>query len=386
MGEKFLSYGKQVIEEADIAAVVDVLQSDWLTQGPAISRFESDLQSATGAISATAVANATAALHIACLALGATKGTRLWTSPNSFVASSNCAIYCGATVDFVDIDPATYNMSVSALQEKLVVAERDGLLPDILVPVHFSGQSCDMRAIKSLSEKYGFRIIEDASHAIGGTYNGGAIGSCEFSDICVFSFHPVKIITTAEGGAALTNNPELATKLNMLRTHGITRDQDLMSGPSEGDWYYQQIALGYNYRMTDLQAALGSSQLTRLEPFIARRHAIADQYDDLLADLPVKTPVRVADGISALHLYVILVDDPNHRRSLFDHMRAANIGVNVHYIPIHLQPFYRDLGFSDGDFPIAENYYARAISIPMHPSLTDGDIIRVYKTIASVLS
>jgi UDP-4-amino-4,6-dideoxy-N-acetyl-beta-L-altrosamine transaminase len=385
MADTFISYGKQAIDEDDIAAVVQVLQSDWLTQGPAIERFERELLKVTGAAHATAVASATAALHIACLALGAGKGTRVWTSPNSFVASSNCALYCGATVDFVDIDPITYNMSISALGEKLARAERNGLLPDILIPVHFSGQSCDMRAIGELSNRYGFRVIEDASHAIGGSYNGKPIGVCEFSEICVFSFHPVKIVTTAEGGAALTNDAGLAAKLDMLRSHGITRDQKSMDGPSEGSWYYQQIMLGYNYRMTDMQAALGSSQLTRLGNFISRRHEIADHYDCALANLPITTPIRVPDGISALHLYVILLEDAGRRGELFDYLRAAGIGVNVHYIPIHLQPYYRALGFSSGDFPVAEDYYARAISIPMHPGLDRNDLDRVCGTLVSGL-
>ncbi len=386
MSETFISYGRQSISEGDIAAVVEALRSDWLTQGPAVERFEAALTSLTGAEAAVAVCNATAALHIACLALDLGPGDLLWTSPNSFVASANCALYCGAEVDFVDIDPLTFNMSASALAEKLEQAKKVGRLPKIVVPVHFAGQSCDMAAIAALSRQYGFRIIEDASHGVGGTYHNRPIGSCAFSDIAVFSFHPVKIITTGEGGAAMTNDPLLAEKLRLFRSHGITRDPAAMEGESEGPWYYQQIDLGLNYRMTDIQAALGASQAERVADFIAKRHAVADVYDRDLAGLPLTLPVRTPDGISALHLYVVQTQDISRRSGVFAAMRAANIGVNVHYIPIHLQPYYRKLGFKAGDFPASEAYYAGAISIPMHPQLSAADLSRVAGALEKALS
>lgn len=367
-----IPYGRQDITQADVDAVVAVLQSDFLTQGPAVPRFERMVADHVGAGHAVAMNSATSALHLACLALGLGPGDRLWTSPVTFVASANCALYCGATVDFVDIDPATYNMSVAALAEKLARAEAADTLPSIVVPVHLCGQSCDMAAIASLARRYGFRVIEDASHAIGGRYRDAYVGDCRYSDITIFSFHPVKIVTTAEGGMALTNDPALAERLALLRSHGITRDPAHMEGGSDGDWYYQQVALGYNYRMTELQAALGVSQMTRLDPYVARRHAIAERYDALLADLPVVTPVRTADAYSAFHLYVVRVaGSAPARRLVFDRLRADGIGVNVHYIPVHTQPFYRALGFSTGDYPQAERYYAEAISLPMYPTLTE---------------
>jgi UDP-4-amino-4,6-dideoxy-N-acetyl-beta-L-altrosamine transaminase len=386
MSNNFISYGRQSIEDSDIEAVVATLKSDWLTQGPAIERFESGLTALTGADHAVVVCNATAALHIACLALQVGAGDLVWTSPNSFVASSNCALYCGADVDFVDIDPVTLNMSTLRLAEKLALAKSAGRLPKVVIPVHFAGQSCDMRAIAALANEYGFKVIEDASHGVGGSFAGAPIGSCKYSDIAVFSFHPVKIITTAEGGAAMTNDPALAKSLAKLRSHGITRDPIEMDQASEGDWYYQQVDLGLNYRLTDLQAALGANQLTRIEAFVARRHQIADFYDTALAHLPVQLPVRLDDGVSALHLYPIQINDAAKRRGVFDQMRAAKIGVNVHYIPIHTQPFYRALGFNAGDFPAAEHYYARAISIPMHPLLTDADLDRVVTTLEQALA
>jgi UDP-4-amino-4,6-dideoxy-N-acetyl-beta-L-altrosamine transaminase len=366
-----IPYGRQDISREDIDAVVAVLGSDNLTQGPAIPRFEAALAGYCKAAHAVAVNSATSALHIACLALDLGRGDRLWTSPNTFVASANCARYCGAQVDFVDIDPRTYNMSVPALAAKLERASAEGCLPKIVVPVHIAGQSCDMREIAQLARRYGFRVIEDASHAVGGRYLGEPVGNCRYSDITIFSFHPVKIITTAEGGMALTNDAELASRLGRLRSHGITREPELMEGANDGAWYYQQIDLGYNYRMTDLQAALGCSQFARLDEYVARRHALARRYDELLAGLPVVTPWQSPHAYSALHLYPIRVD-ARRRRDIFDAMRARGMGVNVHYIPVHTQPYYRRLGFKAGDFPEAERYYAEAISIPIFPTLSEA--------------
>lgn len=382
-----IPYGRQEITEADIAAVVEVLRSDWLTQGPMVPRFEQAIASYCGARHAVAVNSATSALHIACLALDLGPGDWLWTSPNTFVASANCGLYCGAEVDFVDIDPHTYNLCPNKLAEKLAEAEREGRLPKVVVPVHFAGQPCDMPAIHALSQHYGFRILEDASHAIGASYAVGTsaegsnalteqakVGSGRHSDITVFSFHPVKIITTGEGGMALTNNAELADRMGRLRTHGITRDAAQMTDEAEGPWYYQQIELGFNYRMTDIQAALGASQLQRLEDYITRRETLAARYDRQLADLPVRTPYRSPGQRSALHLYPIqitAVGGPD-RRVVFSALREAGIGVNVHYIPVHTQPDYHRRGFSPGDFPDAESYYAQAISLPMYPTMSES--------------
>ena len=371
-----IRYGQQDINQDDIDAVISVLKSINLTQGPNIQLFEEGVKMAVGAQHAVAVNSATSALHIACLALDLGSGDWLWTTPNTFVASSNCALYCGASVDFVDIDPKTYNLSVSALEEKLVEAEKQGKLPKVVVPVHLTGQPCDMAKIRALGEKYGFRIIEDASHAIGGSYKGEPIGNCRYSDITVFSFHPVKIITTAEGGMATTNDDELATRLGLLRSHGITRDPELMTKPMDGPWYYQQVALGYNYRITDMQAALGTSQLKRLDEFVSRRHQIAAGYNRLLSDMPITLPWQHPDSYSAYHLYVIRLQldrmTAGHRE-VFEYMRDHDILVNLHYIPVHTQPYYRQFGFQEGDYPEAERYYREAISIPMHPSLTETD-------------
>ena len=371
-----IRYGQQHITEADIDAVVRVLNSTNLTQGPTIPAFEQAVLREVDAKHAVAVNSGTSALHIACLALGLGPGDWLWTSPNTFVASANCALYCGAQVDFVDIDPQTYNMSPQLLEAKLVEAEKQGRLPKIVVPVHVTGQPCDMAAIHALSQKYGFRIIEDASHALGGRYRGEPIGNCRYSDMTVFSFHPVKIITTAEGGMVTTNDAELATRLVLLHSHGITRDAELMTKPMEGPWYYQQVALGYNYRMTDLQAALGVSQITRLHPYVSRRHAIAERYRERLADLPLTLPWQHPDSYSAWHLYVIRLQldriGVSHRQ-LFEYLRARDIMVNLHYIPVHTQPYYQAMGFRPGDYPNAEQYYREAISIPMHPMLTDAE-------------
>ncbi|MBP7666170.1 MAG: UDP-4-amino-4,6-dideoxy-N-acetyl-beta-L-altrosamine transaminase [Burkholderiaceae bacterium] len=376
-----IPYGRQHITAEDEAAVLAALRSDWITQGPAIPRFEQALAARVGARHGVAVCNATAGLHIACLALDLGPGDRLWTSPNTFVASANCGLYCGATVDFVDVDPQTYNMSVPALAAKLEAAAAGGTLPKVVVPVHFAGQSCDMQAIHALGQRYGFRIIEDASHAVGGSYLGQPVGNGRFSDLTVFSFHPVKIITTAEGGMVMTNDAQMAARLERLRSHGITRDPAVMEGEPEGPWVYEQVELGLNYRLTDLQAALGLSQLSQLETSVARRHQIACRYDAELAGLPLTTPWQSPDARSALHLYPIQVDparSPLTRRQLFDGLRTAGIGVNVHYIPVHTQPHYRRLGFAPGQFPAAEAYYAQAISLPMFPTLTEaqqGEVI-----------
>ena len=370
-----IPYGRQDITQADIDAVVDVLKSDFLTQGPMVPRFEEAVAGHVGARYAVAVNSATSALHIACLALGLGPGDELWTSPITFVASANCALYCGASVDFVDIDPRTYNLCPQALEAKLIEAERLGRLPKIVVPVHLCGQSCDMEAIHALSLRYGFKIIEDASHAIGGKYKGEYVGNCRYSDITVFSFHPVKIITTAEGGIALTNDAELASRMALLRSHGITRDPAKMTHDADGPWYYQQIDLGFNYRMTELQAALGLSQLQRLDQFVARRHQLASHYDELLAGLPVTTPWQHPDSYSGLHLYVIRLQlekiTRNHRQ-VFEALREQGIGVNLHYIPVHTQPYYQRMGFRQGDYPEAERYYAEAISLPMFQTMTEA--------------
>jgi len=368
-----IRYAQQDITQADINAVINVLKSFNLTQGPNIPQFEQNIMEHTGAKHAVAVNSATSALHIACLALGLGSGDSLWTSANTFVASANCALYCSAQVDFVDIDHRTYNLCPHKLEEKLREAEKVGKLPKIVVPVHFAGQPCDMAAIHALGQKFGFKIIEDASHAIGGKYKGEPIGNCRYSDITVFSFHPVKIITTAEGGMALTNSDEIAIRMGLLRSHGITRTPSLMTQGMEGPWYYQQVALGYNYRMTDIQAALGVSQMQRLTQYVASRHKIAARYNQLLADLPLTLPWQHPDGYSACHLYVIRLQLGNIQRShlqVFESLRAKDIMVNLHYIPVHTQPYYQRMGFKKGDFPEAERYYSEAISIPMHPMLT----------------
>lgn len=382
-----IPYGRQDISQQDIDAVVEVLQSDFLTQGPKVPAFEQVVAKHVGAQHALAVNSATSALHIACLALGLGEGDWLWTTPITFVASANCGLYCGAQVDFVDIDPVTYNLCPKELEKKLIAAEKTGKLPKVVVPVHFSGQPCDMQAIHQLAQTYGFKIIEDASHAIGGKYQGEPIGNCRYSDITVFSFHPVKIITTAEGGLALTNDDALAEKLNLYRSHGVTRDTSLMTHEPDGPWYYQQVALGFNYRMTELQAALGISQMQRLDVFVAQRHRLAERYNQLLTDLPVTLPWQHPDSYSGLHLYVIRLQldkiNKTHRQ-VFEELRAAGIGVNLHYIPVHTQPYYQDMGFKKGDFPEAERYYNEAISLPMFSTMTEQqqeEVIRVLKKV-----
>jgi UDP-4-amino-4,6-dideoxy-N-acetyl-beta-L-altrosamine transaminase len=369
-----IPYGKQDISQDDIDAVVSVLLSDFLTQGPVVPTFEKIVANYCSVNHCLAVNSATSALHIACLALGLGKGDWLWTSPVTFVASANCGLYCGAKIDFVDIDPKTYNLCPIALAQKLLLAKERGRLPKILVAVHLAGQPCDMKALHELSMLYGFKLIEDASHAIGGRYDGKPIGNCQYSDITVFSFHPVKVITTAEGGMALTNSDELASRMALYRSHGITRDPLKMTHEPDGPWYYQQIELGFNYRMTELQAALGVSQMHRLDSFVARRHALAKRYDDMLHGLPLTTPWQHPDGYSGLHLYIIRLklDQVSVTHSeVFAKLRESGVAVNLHYIPVHLQPYYQRMGFKVGDFSQAELYYSDAISLPMYPLLTD---------------
>ena len=371
-----IPYGKQNISQHDIDAVVNVLKSDFLTQGPVMPKFEESLVSFCGAKHALAVNSATSALHIACMALDLGADDWLWTSPVTFVASANAGLYCGAQIDFVDIDPKTYNLCPKKLEQKLLNASLKGLLPKILVAVHLSGQPCDMSLIKELCNTYNVKIIEDASHAIGGFYQGEPIGGCQYSDITIFSFHPVKIVTTAEGGAALTNNYELAKRMSLYRSHGITRDCDDMTEVTHGPWYYQQIALGYNYRMTELQAALGLSQMTQLSAFVSARHKIFKRYNNLLKGLPLQTPFQLENTYSACHLYIVrlkLDEISVSHREVFEELRANQIGVNLHYIPVHLQPHYKKMGFKIGDFPESEGYYSEAISLPMYPGLSEAD-------------
>ncbi len=383
-----IPYGRQDITEADIAAVVEILQSDWLTQGPTVPRFEQAVASKMGAKYSVAVNSATSALHLACLALDLGPGDWLWTSPNTFVASANCGLYCGAKVDFVDIDPLTYNLSVEALTLKLEQAERSGTLPKVVIPVHFSGQSCNMAEIHALSLRYGFKVIEDASHAIGGQYKGQPVGNCRYSDVTVFSFHPVKVITTGEGGMALTNNSMLAERMQRLRAHGITRDPLQIQDKSQGVWYYEQIDLGFNYRMTDMQAALGLSQLERLEQFVTQRQHLASVYDRSLTNLPLVRPFQHQDTYSSYHLYVVQVDvnhSPLDRGTLLDYLRKAGIGVNVHYIPVHTHPYYRKINSAKMQFKEAENYYAHAITLPLFFGLQESQQDEIIEVLTKVL-
>ena len=369
-----IPYGRQEITNEDIEAVVIALKSDFLTQGPLVPQFERTIAQYVDATHAVALCNATAALHVACRALNLGPGDRLWTSPITFVASANCALYCGAEIDFVDIDPRTYNMCPKALKEKLEMAHKQGRLPKIVVPVHMCGQSCDMASIRELANQYKFRIIEDASHAIGASYKCMPIGNSRYSDITIFSFHPVKIITTGEGGMAVTNDASLAHRMTLLRSHGITRDPAFMNREAAGQWYYEQLDLGYNYRITELQAALGTSQSRRLSEYVLRRRTLATQYNSLLSDLPVITPWQHPDTDSSVHLYVIRIPSQNaasNRATAFHSLRSKGIGVNVHYIPVHLQPYYSRMGFQAGDYPNAESYYNEAISLPIYPTLSD---------------
>jgi UDP-4-amino-4,6-dideoxy-N-acetyl-beta-L-altrosamine transaminase len=371
-----IPYGRQTVSEDDIRAVVDVLRSDFLTQGPAVPHFEEAVGAYCGVPHAIAVNSATSALHIACLTLGVGPGDYVWTSPNTFVASANCARYCGANVDFVDIDPTTYNLCAHALAAKLELAEKSHTLPKVLIPVHYAGLPCDMREIFALGQRYGFRIIEDASHAIGAEYLNTNIGACCYSDITVFSFHPVKIVTTGEGGMATTRSAEMARQMRLFRSHGITRDKVSFKEQGEGPWYYEQQCLGFNYRMTDMQAALGVSQLKNLDAWIARRHALAEAYDSALMGLPLILPIRNRESRSALHLYPVQINSSKvglTRRVVFDQLRSAGIGVNVHYIPVHTQPDFGSSGFVNGQYPNSEAFYARCLSLPMYSGLSDSD-------------
>lgn len=378
-----IPYGKHLITEADKEAVMAVLDSDFLTQGPLVPRFESELSAISNVTYATVTNSATSALHLACLALGVSPGDEVWTVPNTFVASANCALYCGAKVNFVDIDPKTANISIHSLEQKLQAAAKRSQLPKVVIPVHLSGESCDMLEIKKLADKYRFKIVEDASHAIGGKYLNESVGSCNYSDITVFSFHPVKIVTCGEGGAALTNCPLLDQRMKLLRSHGITRDKKLMEYPSDDEWYYEQVALGYNYRMTDIHAALGLSQLGRLQEYIDKRHEIAFRYDQKFNGVNLQKPYRNPLNKSALHLYVIQVEATQHKR-IFHKLRENNIGVNLHYIPVHTQPYYQKLGFAWGDFPNSEEYYKKAISLPIFPTLTENEQSYVIETVKTL--
>lgn len=383
-----IPYGRQDISDDDIAAVIDVLRSDFLTQGPVGPLFEAAVARHCGAEYGIAVNSATSALHIACLALGVGPGDWVWTSPITFVASANCALYCGAQVDFVDIDPRTYNMSVDCLAEKLERAQREGQLPKVLIPVHLAGQSCEMASIHKLALEYGFKIVEDASHAIGGKYQGESIGCSRYSDITVFSFHPVKIITTAEGGMSVTNDPQLARRMRLFRSHGITREPSELTHEPDGPWYYQQIELGYNYRMTDLHAALGLSQMDRLDAFVSRRHELSDRYDELLAPLPVEIPFQHPSTYSALHLYIVRVRSAaaNPHAKVFEALRASGVGANLHYIPVYRQPYYEGLGFRKGYCVEAEKYYAEAITLPLYAALTESQQDHVVRAVQMALS
>ncbi len=384
-----IPYGRQSISQEDIDAVEAVLKSDFLTQGPCTPAFEQAIADYCHVRHVIAVNSATSALHIACLALGVGPGDCVWTTPITFVASANCALYCGATVDFVDIDPQSYNMSVEKLREKLVFSRANGSLPKVIIPVHLSGNPCDMASIHELANEFGFKVIEDASHAIGGKYQNEPIGNCRFSDITVFSFHPVKIITTAEGGAACTNDADLANKMALLRSHGITRDEAQMTGPSVGPWYYQQIALGFNYRMTELQSALGLSQMSRLDSFVIQRHEIAQAYDHLLGDLPLQRPWRDPRNYSGMHLYVVRLQRKFLKKThlaIFKELREYGVGVNLHYIPVVMQPYYKNLGFSIDAFPESQKYYAEAISLPMFSGLSETDQSKVCEALKQILS
>ncbi len=382
-----IPYGRQSINQADIDSVVDVLKSDFITQGPVVSQFEQAIADYCQVKYSIAVCNATVALHLACLSLDVGKDDIVWTSPNTFVASANCVLYCGAKVDFVDIDPNTYNLSVEKLKEKLIIAKQKGTLPKVLIPVHFAGQSCEMKEIKKLADNYGFSIIEDAAHAIGGEYQGHKIGCCEYSDITIFSFHPVKIMTTGEGGMLLTNNSTLANKVELLKNSGITKDPKLMTGDYHGSWYYQQLELGYNYRMTDIQAALGLSQLKRLDKFVHRRKEIAEIYSTKIVNPTIKIPWQHPDADSSWHLYVICLQLDklsSTKKQIFNHLHDIGIGVHVHYIPVHTQPYYQQYGFKIGDFPVSENYYQQAITLPLYFDMKEKDLNYIIKIINQI--
>ena len=382
-----IPYGKQDINENDINSIIQVLQSDFLTQGPQVPLFEKKISKYCNVKYAVAVNSATSALHISCLALGLVKNDRIWTSPITFVASANCGLYCGASVDFVDIDPLTYNLCTEKLERKLIQAKKENKLPKIVIPVHFAGQSCDMKRIYHLSKEYGFKVIEDASHAIGGKYLNKSIGNCQFSDITVFSFHPVKIITTAEGGLATTNNKTYSKRMELFRSHGITRDPKVMTKSPEGAWYYQQVDLGFNYRMTEIQAALGVSQMKRLDDFVNQRHILKERYHEMFSDFPLILPYQSSESYSSLHLFPIQIDLDQINKThceVFNQLRENGLGVNLHYIPVHTQPYYQKFGFKVGDFPNAEKYYSRAISIPLFNNMTfeqQDEVVRILKLV-----
>lgn len=383
-----IPYGRQDINQDDIDAVIDVLRSDFLTQGPVVQEFERALSDYCGVSHSLSLNSATSALHVACLALGVGPGDTVWTSPITFVASANCALYCGASVDFVDIDDKTFNISIPKLRNKLESASLNGTLPKVVIPVHMTGQSCDMESIHELSKEFGFRVLEDASHAIGGRYKGEPIGSCRYSDICVFSFHPVKIITTGEGGVAVTNNVALAKAIDRLRSHGITRDPEQLLSRNPSPWWYEQLDLGFNYRMTDIQAALGLSQISRLDQYIVIRHQLAHRYDELLAKLPVVVPAQAKDCYSSRHLYVIRLklDEINKsRRQVFELLREKGIGVQIHYIPVPSQPYYKNLGFADEDYPEGLSYYRETISLPLFPTMTTKQQDEVIAALIDIL-
>ena len=381
-----IPYGRQDITQADINSVIKVLQSDFLTQGPQVPKFEKVVSQYCNVKYALATNSATSALHLACLSLGLNNNDWLWTTSITFVASANCGLYCGAKVDFVDVNPATYNLCPEALKKKLVKAKKLGKLPKIVIPVHLCGQSCDMKSIYKLSKEYGFKIIEDASHAIGGKYLNEPIGNCKYSDITVFSFHPVKIITTGEGGMALTNNNKLFKHMSLLRSHGITRDPSQMTKQADGDWYYQQIELGYNYRMTDIQAALGVSQLKRLDDYVSRRHELYTRYNELLKGFPLVIPYQYSDGYSAFHLYIIRLKNRDKHKQVFEYLRKNGIGVNLHYIPVYHQPYYEAMGFKKGYCLEAENYYNEAISLPMYATLSEAEQDKVAAVLHEALN
>ena len=383
-----IPYGRQSISNEDIEEVINALKSDFITQGPRIEEFEESLANYTKSKFGVATNSATSALHIACLALDLNKGDYLWTSANSFVASANCGLYCGANIDFVDIDNFTYNISVDHLESKLKKAQRENKLPKIIIPVHFAGQSAQMDKIYELSKEYGFRIIEDASHAIGGNFLDSKVGNCQFSDITIFSFHPVKIITTGEGGMATTNSSDLYSKMKLLRSHGITRDNNEFINLSHGEWYYEQQDLGFNYRITDIQAALGISQLSRIDENISKRHTIREYYEKNLKDIDIILPFQHKDSYSSMHLYPVLLNDEHihNKKALFIELRNKGLGVNVHYIPIHFHPYFQKLGYKKGDYPKAEEYYQRSISIPMYHALSEKELEKVTSIMKEVLT
>lgn len=383
-----IPYGRQNISVDDVEAVNAVLKSDFLTQGPQVPLFEKSICGVTSAKYAVAANSATSVLHLACLALDVGQGDCVWTSPITFVASANCALYCGASIDFVDVNRLTGNMCPKALERKLKQAQADNCLPKVIIPVHMAGHSCDMKAIGQLAKTYGVKVIEDASHGIGGSHLGTSIGACQYSDITVFSFHPVKIITTAEGGVATTNNASLAKSMAQLRSHGITKEPEVMLRPDEGDWYYEQHTLGFNYRMTELQAALGNSQIKRLDSFIARRNTIVARYldaFDAFEALRLKSVTPLKESHSAYHLMIILLPDELDRKAIFDAMRAAGIWVHVHYIPVHLQPYYLKLGFAEQDFPEAEYFYRHCLTLPLYPDLTEEELCFIIETLRGLI-